>query len=201
MLIGIRGEKGHGKDALATALIERLPGTVRRLAFADALKRTAMDLYGLSIKQCYGTLADKETTDPRWGLSPREILQRLGTEVGRSVHPETWTRKLLADAALTSGRFLLVPDTRFPNEVDAIHGAGGVVIRVIRPGFRTGAFEGHASETALNAVPADYTVVNDGDLTVLDRKADQVVAWILAQEALTAAAPSGRGMGIGDEPS
>lgn len=231
MLIGIRGEKGHGKDALALALTYRLPGVTYTLAFASALKRAAMDMYGLSFEQCFGPLSEKEAVDPRWGLSPREILQRLGTEVGRSVHPETWTRKLLddAEAARTSGarwicdhngwrrvfrgpraHYILVPDTRFPNEVDAIHGAGGVVIQVIRPGFRTGAFEEHASETALNGVPADYTVVNDGDLPLLAQKADQAVAWILAQEAfawilaqeaLTAAAPSGRGMGNGDEPS
>lgn len=192
MLIGISGKKGAGKDTLAALLVNKVRG-VHRIALADALKRTAMDLYGLSYAQCFGSIEEKETIDPRWGMTPREILQKFGTEVGRSVHPETWTRRLLADAKLATEqghvwcwmptakrwtmlyldrsrpRHVAVPDVRFPNEAHAICEAGGIVIKVERPHFGTGVFEAHASETSVDAIEPTYIIRNVGDLRAFEQ--------------------------------
>jgi deoxynucleotide monophosphate kinase-like protein len=200
MLIGITGKKRSGKDAVAAELIAAT-GSMCRIAYGDALKRVAMDLYSLSYRQCFGDTADKETVDPRWGLSAREILQRLGTEVGRSVHADTWIRKMLYDAQalqtaglvwewensvrwarhryahLINTRHIVVPDVRFPNEGDAIRTAGGIVIRVDRD-FATGAFEDHASETSVDAVEYDWRIGNNGTLDGLKHDVRQLVSRV-----------------------
>lgn len=159
-IIGITGKLQAGKDTIAAAMIAADP-TVRRIALADALKRAASDLLGLSYEQVYGTNEQKNEVDPRWGKSPRQILQALGTEVGRAVHSNVWINKMLEDMSLWercritynwsafNRRFervyqgytktqahpiWVVPDVRFKNEAAAIREWGGVILRVRRPG-------------------------------------------------------------------
>jgi hypothetical protein len=51
------------------------------------------------------------------------------------VHPDLWLRSLLARIPAQGA---VVSDVRFPNEAEAIIEAGGVVIRLSRPGARRG---------------------------------------------------------------
>lgn len=171
-LVGLTGRKGSGKDTVG-ALLRRVYG-FRTLAFADPLKAAAREWYGLTREQTDGPLNLKEATDPRWGLSPREILQRLGTEVGRSIHPETWTRYALRRIDGDPRARWAVTDVRFPNEADAIRLHGGFLIRIDRPGFATGRHEEHASER-VDEVLVDHVLVNDGTLDDLARRLADVV--------------------------
>ena len=198
LIVGVSGRKRHGKDQVATYLEEY--GTLR-IAFADELKRVAMDLWDLSFDQVYGSEQDKETVDPRWGLSPRVILQRLGTEVGRNIHPLTWVRKVftMIDAASRGEEILLpdmrhrrfmpccpnptawvIPDARFPNEATAIQARGGLVIKVVRPDFLKRSTDMHASEVEVDNVVEDALIVNDGSLADLRSKVQQVAQGVLS---------------------
>lgn len=210
MIIGICGEtydvdgvvtgtKGAGKDAFATALEEH---GFHRIAFADALKRTVMDLYDLTWDQCFGTMEQKETIDPRWGVSGRFLMQKVGTEVGRTVHPETWPRKLRTDMAharrgrlwswnavearwylrtmTTPVRQFAVPDVRFPNEGNAIHADGGVIVKIRRPDRRGAPRDVHASETETAGIVVDHVVENDGGLDKLRVEATSLVRALRA---------------------
>jgi hypothetical protein len=56
----------------------------------------------------------------------------------------------------------IITDTRFPNEAQAIKDAGGIIIRVTRPGI--GPVNDHPSETGLNQWKFDYEIQNDGTL-------------------------------------
>ncbi len=193
MIIGICGRKRHGKDSVGRILRDHHGFNLT--AFADAVKRVAMDVYGLSWEQCYGDGSEKEDVDPRWGLSPRVIMQRIGTEVGRGIHENTWVQHTLENIALAETYPALVPyrirddvarkfkiveqggpddlgharskwavtDVRFPNEAQAIRAAGGLVIKVVRPSLGVPTDE-HPSETSVDLVYADITIVNDGTL-------------------------------------
>ena len=192
-LVGVSGRKRHGKDQVATYLESY---GVKRLAFADELKRVAMNLWDLSFEQVYGSDEYKEAVDERWGLSPRTILQQLGTQVGRNIHDQTWVRKALSTIEraqrgepvvlpnMVSRRFeevtfaegwadrWAVPDVRFPGEADAIKARGGVVIKVVRPGMPTG--DMHASETEVDNVQEDHLIVNDGSLGDLETRVREI---------------------------
>ena len=100
-IIGVCGKKRHGKNTVGEFLTAFEGYTP--IAFADPIKRIAMDIYGLSYEQCFGSTEAKESPDPRWGVPPRHILQQIGTEVARSIHKDTWVRYCL-DTIERAGR-------------------------------------------------------------------------------------------------
>ena len=83
-------------------------------------------------------------------LTPRLLLQLLGTECGRNIiHPNIWVNALFADYKPVKDKLLegevrkvreedlvypnwIITDVRFTNEVEAIKERGGIVIRVER---------------------------------------------------------------------
>ena len=108
-------------------------------------------------------------------LTPRKLLQLLGTEAGRKIiHPNIWVNALFADYvpfATTAGKKAgfkprsnwIVTDVRFPNEAKAIKDKGGIIIRINRPQLIERDFE-HLSETALDDYDGfDYVIENDSN--------------------------------------
>jgi len=106
-------------------------------------------------------------------LTPRLILQILGTEGGRDViHPNIWVNATLGDLRETD--HVIVTDVRFPNEVEGIKRKGGKVIKIIRPSVVSTST--HASETSLNNYTDwDYVIVNDGTLEDLEKKVKEML--------------------------
>lgn len=135
---------------------------VRSFSFADPLKIIAMQLFGLTEKQCYGTDEDKNThTNIMWGNLPnvtthhtsppnpmtaREFLQYFGTDICRHIKPDIWVESCISRMLESGTELAIVPDVRFPNEAEAIKKAGGKVIRLTRSPHK----DEHESETALN---------------------------------------------------
>lgn len=101
-------------------------------------------------------------------LTPRLILQLLGTEGGREViHPNIWVNSTLNGLKETD--HVIVTDTRFPNEVTGIKQRGGIVVRVIRPDKLSSST--HISETSLNNYTDwDYVIINNNTLEDLETK-------------------------------
>lgn len=80
IVVGITGKKGHGKSEIAKIMKQNHAFTEK--AFADPLKKCVMPLFDFKRKQVYGDM--KEEIDERWGITPREALQHVGTEVVRN---------------------------------------------------------------------------------------------------------------------
>ena len=95
------GRRRAGKDTIINGL-GRLHFPTVRVEWAAEIKRCAARWYGLTPEQIDGAL--KEVVDPRWGRTPRDIMRAIGTEVGRHVHPETWTRLLFSQEIPTAIR-------------------------------------------------------------------------------------------------
>ena len=121
-------------------------------------------------------------------LTPRLLLQLLGTECGREIlHPNIWVNALFSDYktyAETKNYTNSTPkdndypdwiitDTRFPNELKAIKQRGGITINIIRPGIKVNST--HASETSLDSAEFDYIIINDGDINELIKKVHYVL--------------------------
>lgn len=102
-------------------------------------------------------------------LTPRLILQRLGTEgVRGAVHPRAWVNALMSEYHTKEDPSLpiwVITDMRFPDELEAVENRGGLTIRITRPG--TGGKDLHASETALDNAKFKYTVPNNGSIDAL----------------------------------
>ena len=117
-------------------------------------------------------------------LTPRKLLQLLGTEAGRHIiHPNIWVNALFADYnplgfdykgsvdKEIKGSWVypnwIVTDVRFPNEANIIKDKGGIMIRINRSQFMIDGKvilkDEHASETGLDDYDKfDYVIDNDG---------------------------------------
>lgn len=136
MLISLSGPAGAGKDRIAQELVEK-HGFVRR-ALADPMKQIIADILGISIDE----VNERKGKDPKM----RRALQLLGTEVGRDcLGQNVWVEKVLREVASfeqgwrNSGgpaggiRGVVITDTRFVNEFDALKAAGFAMIDVRCP--------------------------------------------------------------------
>ncbi len=128
-------------------------------------------------KWCHYLVAHSEIQD-RSGVTAvttRRILQWWGTEYRRNQDPDYWTKawgRKVKEYDLDRS-LILVDDVRFVNELDVIRAHGGLVVRVVRPGFN-GAND-HSSENSLDHV-TDWTatVVNDGTLEAFKQKIEDL---------------------------
>lgn len=170
--VALAGKAGSGKNALAQHLVERYGFT--EIAFADAIRDAAIALNplvpidmghnGELIKSTMrlGTLVDSVgwETAKRENVEVRELLQRLGTEVGRQIiEPDIWVT-IAINRAIAAGGRVVFTDCRFPNEVESVRNNGGLLVRIHRPDVD--AISDHVSETAIEDIPADLTVMNVG---------------------------------------
>jgi hypothetical protein len=172
MIIGICGAAGAGKDTVAL----RLNGHgFFRVAFADPLYEMVSAMTGLSVAELSDRDAKEREID--WlGVSPRRLLQSLGTEWGRQhVSEDVWIRLALRTARVASRA--VIPDVRFDNEAEAILAAGGSVWRVVRPGVGclVGQTASHSSERGISDRLVSVEISNDGGLDDLERRVDSAI--------------------------
>ena len=87
VLIGIAGLARSGKDTIAGYL--RDDYRFSSLSFAAPIKRALSAMLGLSPRQLEGD--EKDVVLPWLGVSPRELMQELGTGWGREIiRPDIW---------------------------------------------------------------------------------------------------------------
>ena len=175
-VILISGHAQNGKDTSASYIKEYLESKGNRVQimhYADLLKYICKQYFGWD-----GQKNDKG----------RQMLQYVGTNVVREKRPNFWVEWLSAmiDLFKDEWDYVLIPDTRFPNEVELIKETCDRCwhIRVVRPNFKSPLTEEqqkHPSETALDGYKPEYTIYNDGTLADL-RAASIELAWRITKE-------------------
>jgi hypothetical protein len=212
MIIGFVGFIGSGKDTAADYLVN-FHG-FRRDSFANTLKDAVANVFGWDRTLLEGRTKEarewREQVDPWWAerlnmpkLTPRWVLQYWGTEVCRQgFHDDIWIASVENKMRKTTDN-IVISDVRFPNEIAAIHKAGGQVIRVKRGpepewydhainfnlgerhlGWAIGRhhlekLEIHSSETAWVGGDIDITIDNDG---TIDELFSQLATLVKNQE-------------------
>lgn len=178
-LIGFGCKQRRGKDTAAEFAVARLRqhGIPARIdAFAFSLKEAASAIFGFSTGQLYGEL--KAVEDLYWRLTPRDVLQRLGTEaLQREFGRDIWVRTLFRRLrALSSNTVTVVADVRFRHEFDALKEHGGYLIRVDRNVADEGRKDQHLSEIDLDDCNAwDAFIDNNGSLADLRASVDSLI--------------------------
>jgi hypothetical protein len=215
MIIGFVGFISSGKDTAADYLVNY--HQYRRDSFANALKDAVSVVFGWDRELLEGRTKQsrewRETVDEWWSkrlnmpnLTPRWILQYWGTEVLRKgFHDDMWVASLENRMRKTTDD-IVITDVRFPNEIKAIHKAGGMVIRIKRgpepewyddaesmnrgPARNTSwalskhrieELGIHASETAWVGSKIDAVVTNDGTIDDLYQQLEILI--IKSQES------------------
>lgn len=187
MIIGLGYKARSGKDTVADYL--RVHFGFKHVAFADALKDACRAIFHLNEHQLYGDQKDVE--DAYWKDTPRNILQRVGTEcLRRGYDTEVWVKSLghLITRDLSSN--WVISDVRFPNEALAVKGWGGVVVLVDRPNAPEIKTNQHASETSMESWGSwDYLLRNHGDLPELCAKVELMMKDLQARVDFTDCQP------------
>lgn len=183
-LIGIIGKKQSGKDTIADYLVQN-HGFIK-YSYAYPLKNGAMEIFGFTKEQVYGDL--KDVVDSEWGVTPRKVLQIMGTElfqydlqrhipefvnIGRTI----WVKRFSQWYKNNNDKDVVIADVRFKHEVDGILQNGGEIWKVIRIPY---IFEKdvHASEVELDNIDEkfiNHIIINDNDLDSLYKKISEKI--------------------------
>jgi hypothetical protein len=188
MIIGISGYSGSGKDLVGTIIQEISLNKWHIKKWAGKLKTIASILTGIPVENFEDQEFKKTLLGPEWGtvkdiplnevpvfadiqfnslMTVRDFLQKLGTDAIRdSLHENTWVNATMIDYTAESN--WIITDTRFPNEAEAIKKAGGIVVRINRPGVQP--INPHPSETSLDDWNFDAVINNDGDVSDIVHK-------------------------------
>lgn len=192
-IIGFTGKKNSGKNTAADIASDYLAQrklSSYHVSFAQTLKSTCINLFGLDSRLVFGSDQDKnQLTDITWDNLPneirekygikttvqcdngctinatgrmtiREVLQVVGTDIFRNMFDDNIWVKA-AFNELPDCNCIIFTDVRFPNEANAIKAHHGTIIRINRP---TQSIDSHISETALDNYPFDHIIHNTGTL-------------------------------------
>lgn len=173
-VICISGKAQHGKDTTAGFMKEALEKRGKKVLIAH---------YGDLVKYVAKTFFDWDGNKDEKG---RTILQYVGTDVIRAQAPNYWVEFIAEMLVFFRDRwdYVLIPDCRFPNEIEYLAKFGHDIInvRVIRPNFENPLTEEqrkHPSETALDDYGYDFRIWNDGDVNHLKNNIEAMVnAWL-----------------------
>ena len=186
-VIGICGPKFSGKSSAAQLLSKSLHKVSVYNVYKDDKKNIipAWNIESLATPLKSGLEAffgkhrgwfeslsseDKENLNLHNGVSPREAMQKFGTEFARNIFGDDIHIDLLIQR--TESILTIIPDIRFDNEVDRLNEDFGYenvrIIRLERDGYGTD--DAHASEAGVADMRINEVIKNNGNLKDLQNK-------------------------------
>lgn len=169
-IIAISGHAQNGKDTVASLL---------RNGLSKRGDRVLVTHYADLLKYICHTFFDWDGSKDEKG---RHILQYVGTDVIRKQAPDFWVDFIASVLTYFNENWdwVLIPDARFPNEIDKLTSKGFDVthVRVVRPNFKSSLTTEqlkHPSETALDNTKPDFYIYNDCPIEELQVKINK---WI-----------------------
>ena len=194
-IIGVCGLIGGGKGTVADILVNNYG--FHKYSFADSLKDMVATVFGWQRHLLEGDTKEsrewRERVDEWWAarlaipnLTPRWVLQYWGTDVCRvNFHQDIWIASVenkLSRAKNSSAKYnnIVIPDTRFPNEIHMLRKLGGEVggvrrgedpdwmIKLIQYGEQPNDI--HPSEWSWVRENLDQLINNDGTIAELEEK-------------------------------
>ena len=178
-VVCISGKAQNGKDTTATIMKNLLEDECKVLTvhYADLLKYICRQFF---------------KWDGQKDENGRTLLQYVGTDVIRKKYPDYWVEFVSGVLKLfpNTWDYVLIPDCRFPNEIETMRSEGFDVIHVhvVRDGFKsplTDEQQKHPSETALDGYPADITLHNDGSISDLRSKVSELLPELEGNHQMT----------------
>ena len=197
IIFPISGQKRAGKDTISDYIKGQVMAS--RVSFADPVRDVCRAYFGWTEEWLLGK--HKEDVDPYWGISPRQAMQYLGTEVGRvgiaENYPEfksvtgdsIWIKSAKKNIRAKSSkeyisnygkiRAFIIPDMRFLNEYDAMKEMENEGYKVITIGVRRDGLpsDSHASETEIRycVEKCDFIIDNNKEISDLEDSVDEII--------------------------
>jgi len=193
IVIGFGHYSRTGKDSVANYFLECLSeykSSMRAIkrSLAWKLKQTCFELYswaGVMPPEHYETKEgeeDRELFLPALQMTVVELWVAFGTKAVRNnVYGATWLDYLLKTDHQCD--VLLIPDVRFPNEADAIKAMGGLIIKVVRPGY--GPRKTVADRALLGYDGWDYVIGAEGTMDSLRHWASRFACHVAGSKIIS----------------
>ena len=187
-IIAFAGRKQSGKTTCSEFVQKYFNGVIEPFNsakiynFADPLKQDiCINMLGLTEYQCYGTDDQKnELVDCYWDskqLTAREVMQMVGTDMFRAMQKNVWSSATIRKIQNDKPKLAIIADCRFPNEVDAVKDAGGIVIKLTRNPHNSD----HTSEIALdpnNFDQSNFDLVVDNRNISIDEQNTSLILFL-----------------------
>ena len=163
-VILLSGKSGSGKDFIANIMKQQ---------FEENGNKVLITHYADLLKYILKTFFNWDGKKDKHG---RHLLQYVGTDVIRKKMPDYWVNFISQMISFfpNEWNYILIPDARFPNEIEVIQknpDVNVITIRIHRPNYKSKLTEEqqqHPSETSLDEYGFDYYVTNDGTETIND---------------------------------
>lgn len=180
-LVGILGKKRSGKDTVSDFLVKE--HGYHQYAFAGPLKEAVKEMFLMTENQVNGD--EKEVFDERWNITPRKLMQIIGTElfhydIHKYTEPEefdmgreVWVNRFKIWYKDNEDKNVVVSDVRFEHEANKIRELGGEVWKVVRPNLESS--DAHASESEMESIVPDHLINNDSTIEDLYKKVDSLL--------------------------
>lgn len=182
-VIGIMGYKRSGKDTVADYLVNN--HNFVKMSIATPLKDTCKLLFNLKDDEL--NTDKKDLPLVQWNnLTPRELLQFLGTDVMQFkiqeilpvIGRDFWIKLLLNRIESHPGYLVVIPDIRFIHEYETIIEKYGkqntLFINVLRDTCLAN-IDTHISENEWLQIKPDLTIYNDSTIDKLYKLVDMLV--------------------------
>lgn len=174
MIVGFQGRKRSGKNEAAHRLAQLAAPAgwdVEFRAFADPLKDTICDMYGVTRAELEEL---KEANGSLLNFPVRTLLQSFGEAARKHFGHDLWLDKTLPiGSVVPDGKLLLITDVRPGYEVERVQALGGVVVRL----EGGDPFDGHSTEV-MGGDP-DYRIDNTArSASVLDLQLVRLWWWL-----------------------
>lgn len=157
-LFGLRPEQVYGseedKNSLTEFGWEDMPGITTN---PHLLQMGAVDM---------GCKTFGVTYHAAGPMTAREFMQYFGTDIMRKMYSNIWVDNTIKKILAEGSELAVIPDVRFPNEVEAVLANGGEVIRLSRVYEE----DGHQSETKLDPKNFDHSkfthIIENADIGI-----------------------------------
>ena len=163
-IIGLTGKSRVGKDTTARLIVAARGGYT--YSFADPIRAMLRAGFGIDMNDPYWS-DKKEDVIPAIGKSPRELMQTLGTEWGRTLVNEHIWLTMAKQRYVNQGAGMVIPDVRFSNEAEWVRKMGGRIIHVKRD--LATVVKQHSSEVGMPMEDGDGVIINNGSLEDLQQ--------------------------------
>lgn len=170
MIIAICGPKRSGKDTVASYLVNR--HNYKHVKISQPLKDACGSLFGWTAYQMEEDV--KENIDPNWGISPRDGLKFVGTEIMQykiqellpNIGRKFWINTLINTLKSKPREApIVISDMRFIHEWEVLKNEyhhNLVTIKINKSS--TLPIDLHSSETEWRQIKEDILIENDGTI-------------------------------------
>lgn len=195
-ILAFSGRKQSGKSTSAEYVAQIYKNNFPQLScriysFADPLKvDICINLFGLTYDQCYGSDDHKNSmTSLLWEHMPgysgsnkgymtaREVMEYVGTQIFRKIKSNIWVEATIQKIQKDNPDLALIPDCRFPNEVDCLLYHKANVIRLTLDPFHSLS----SSESSLDKDKYDwnkFSLIIDNQDANIESKNQQILDFL-----------------------